>query len=86
MTSAGRALMDLDSMTGRQRQLAALKSAETLLEEACFRIHGSALLLCSGTGLAKDSPAILNLMEARRHLRAAWDEVSALAATAEGVE
>lgn len=77
-------LMDVDKLKGRERQLAALKSAESLLEEACFRIHGSGLLLSAGAGLAHDVPAMLSLMEARKHLRDAWDRVSALAATAEG--
>lgn len=83
MTNPARTLMDVDKLKGRERQLAALKSAESLLSEACFRIHGSGLLLAAGAGLSKDAPAILSLMEARKHIRDAWDRVSALAATAE---
>lgn len=82
MTTPQQALREVDTLTGRDRQLAALKSAETLIADALFRINGAGLLLAVA-GISKDGPAIVGLAKARVDIRDAWELVQQLVATAE---
>lgn len=81
--STHRQLLDVDAVLDkREKQLAALKSAETLLADTVQRVNGAGLLL-GLVGISKDAPVAAELAAVRMHLREAWTLVSKLAATAE---